>query len=59
MNDSRELDRHYTPSRYPNAFDSGYPALYYDKEVASRTIECAKRIIGWVEGELGHLEMKI
>jgi len=25
---ARELDRHYIPSRYPNVFESGYPALY-------------------------------
>ena len=33
---TRELDRHYIQSRYPNAFESGYPALYYDEEVANR-----------------------
>lgn len=59
MNDSRELDRHYIPSRYPNAFESGYPALYYDLEVARRAVECARRIIGWVEGGLKLLGVKI
>ena len=59
MSDSRELDRHYIPSRYPNAFESGYPALYYDIETAGRAVECARRIIDWVEGELKRLGVKI
>lgn len=59
MSDSRELDRHYMPSRYPNAFESGYPALYYDIEAAGRAVECAGRIVDWVEGELKRLGVKI
>jgi len=59
MSDARELDRHYIPSRYPNAFESGYPALYYDKVSAGRAVECAKRIIGRVEGELKRLGVRM
>lgn len=44
----RELDRHYIPSRYPNAFESGYPSMYYDESVAMRALESGKRIISWV-----------
>ena len=44
----RELDRHYIPSRYPNAFESGYPGLYYDRTTAERCITCSKNIIDWV-----------
>ncbi|MEZ0289579.1 MAG: HEPN domain-containing protein, partial [Sulfolobales archaeon] len=45
---ARELDRHYIPSRYLNAFESGYPGLYYDKPTARRAIEASIRIIEWV-----------
>ncbi|MCL7383987.1 MAG: HEPN domain-containing protein [Thaumarchaeota archaeon] len=44
----RELDRHYIPSRYPNAFDSGYPGMYYDEVTAMKALESARRIINWV-----------
>ncbi len=49
---ARELDRHYIPSRYPNAFESGYPALYYDKITGERAISACKRIIEWVREQL-------
>ncbi len=44
----RELDRHYIPSRYPNAFESGYPGMYYDESTAMRALESGKKIIDWV-----------
>lgn len=44
----RELDRHYIPSRYPNAFESGYPGMYYDEPTAMRALESGKKIIDWV-----------
>ncbi len=34
----RELDRHYIQPRYPNGFDSGYPAEFYDQETAERVL---------------------
>lgn len=45
---ARELDRHYIPSRYPNAFESGYPSMYYDEVTAKRALEASKRITEWV-----------
>ncbi len=45
---ARELDRHYIPPRYPNAFESGYPGMYYDKSTAERAYEAARRIVEWV-----------
>lgn len=59
LSKARELDRHYIPSRYPNAFESGYPALYYDLEVAERALRCADDIIKWVRGELRRLKVEI
>ncbi|HDI31471.1 MAG TPA: HEPN domain-containing protein [Thermofilum sp.] len=56
---ARELDRHYIPSRYPNAFESGYPALYYDSETAERAVKYANDIIEWVKGELKRLGVSV
>ena len=52
---ARELDRHYIPSRYPNAFASGYPGMYYDEVAARRALEAAEEIVKWVEGCLKNL----
>lgn len=45
---ARELDRHYIPSRYPNAFESGYPSMYYDRPTAERALGTARSIVEWV-----------
>jgi len=42
---ARELDRHYIPSHYPNAFESGYPGMYYNKPIAERAIKVTEKII--------------
>ena len=52
---ARELDRHYIPSRYPNAFESGYPAMYYDERTAHSAIRHAEAILRWVEEKLREL----
>jgi len=52
---ARELDRHYIPSRYPNAFESGYPGMYYDEETAGRALERGEVILRWAEGKLREL----
>jgi len=56
---ARELDRHHIPSRYPNAFESGYPALFYDCEVASRALSCSQKIMEFTRGELKRLGVEI
>jgi len=55
----RELDRHYIPSRCPNAFPSGYPGVYYDRSTAERAIETLKRIIDWVRAGLARIGLEI
>ena len=47
LSDARELDRHYIPSRYPNAFPEGAPHEYYDREAAERALAAARRIVGY------------
>ena len=46
---ARELDRHYIPSRYPSAFEPGYPGMYYDEATAERALEASEKILEWVE----------
>ncbi len=46
---ARELDRHYIPSRYPNAHPAGTPHEAYDENTSRRAIECAKKVIEYVK----------
>ncbi|WP_420835092.1 HEPN domain-containing protein [Thermofilum adornatum] len=48
---ARELDRHYIPARYPNAFPSGTPHEAYDEEISRRAIEACEEIIRFVRRE--------
>ncbi|MGP3666803.1 MAG: HEPN domain-containing protein [Candidatus Bathyarchaeota archaeon] len=45
MQCARELDRHYIPSRYPNAHPSGTPHEAYDDETSLRAIKCAEIVV--------------
>jgi len=44
MDYSKELDRHYIGSRYPNFYPAGAPYQYYSKEVAERCVSYAESI---------------
>ncbi len=55
---ARELDRHYMPSRYPNLYESGHPAQYYDEEASRRAISHAEAIIRWVQDKLRELGLR-
>jgi len=50
---ARELDLHYAGLRHPNHFTEGYPAQYYDRKIAQRCVECAERIVEFVQQSLG------
>ncbi len=56
---ARELDRHYIPSRYPNAFESGYPGMYYDEPTAEKALMAAKNIVEWVKKRLMEIGVNI
>ncbi|MCY0867686.1 MAG: HEPN domain-containing protein [Desulfurococcus sp.] len=45
LNNARELDRHYIPSRYPNAHPAGAPHEAYDEDTSSRAIKAAEEIV--------------
>jgi len=48
----KELDKHYIPSRYPNAFPQGAPCDYYTKEEAQRAITHTEHILAFCEALL-------
>lgn len=41
---AKELDRHYIPSRYPDAYPSGRPEDYYTEKIAKEALACALKI---------------
>ncbi len=49
---ARELDRHYIPSRYPNAHPYGTPHEAYDEPTSAKAIESAELILRYVEERL-------
>ena len=53
MNCARELDRHYIPSRYPNAHPSGTPHEAYDEEISLRALKAAEKVIDFFREKLG------
>ena len=44
---ARELDRHYIPSRYPDAHPSGTPHEAYDEETSKRAIKAAEEVVNF------------
>jgi HEPN domain-containing protein len=40
MDDARELDLHYVPSRYPNGLPGGYPHSFYGEKAARTALGC-------------------
>jgi HEPN domain-containing protein len=44
INEARELDLHYIPSRYPNGIPSGYPHQFYGKKNADQALVAAEKI---------------
>lgn len=47
LSHARELDRHYIPSRYPNAHPAGTPHEAYDETASRRALEASKKIIDY------------
>jgi HEPN domain-containing protein len=51
MRYARILDRHYIPTRYPNAHPEGPPYEYYDELTAREALEAARKILETMEME--------
>ncbi len=49
VDDARNLDLHYIPSRYPNGLVSGYPHIFYGRKTAEEALESATRIFKAIE----------
>jgi hypothetical protein len=51
MDELKVLNPHYTVARYPNAANT-VPSEAYSKEIASRCLEAAERVVEWVRRNL-------
>jgi HEPN domain-containing protein len=49
---ARELDPHYIPARYPDAFPTGSPFQFYSRKRAEGALEAAQQVLDWVEREV-------
>jgi HEPN domain-containing protein len=49
LDDARELDLHYIPSRYPNGIPSGYPHQFYGKKNADQALVAAEKVFNSVK----------
>lgn len=49
LDQARELDLQYIPSRYPNGIPSGYPHQFYSKKVADLAFAAAEKIFSTVQ----------
>jgi len=47
--EARILDRHYIPTRYPNAHPEGAPFEYYDEGTAEEALESAEMVLDFVD----------
>ncbi|MBI2829797.1 MAG: HEPN domain-containing protein [Chloroflexi bacterium] len=52
LNMARVLDRHYIPSRYPDAHPAGAPFEFYTKKEADQAINYANKVIGFCKSRL-------
>jgi len=50
LEEARELDLHYIPSRYPNGLPGGYPHQFYGKETSEKALNGAAKIFELVTG---------
>lgn len=48
LDQARELDLHYIPSRYPNGLPSGYPHQFYGKKLAQEAVIAVGKIFSSV-----------
>ena len=60
LDQARELDLHYIPSRYPNGIPSGYPHQFYSKKVADQALIAAEKIFSSIRNHYrSHKEEEI
>jgi HEPN domain-containing protein len=52
LDEARELDLHYIPSRYPNGLPSGYPHQFYGKNTADKALMAAEKVFVTIRDSL-------
>ncbi len=52
IDEAKELDRHYIPTRYPNFHPEGAPMDYYVEEDARRAIKNMEEILKFCKGKI-------
>lgn len=52
VDDGKQLDKHYIPTRYPNGFDSGAPTDFYTRADAEAAIAAGGRIVEFCTSHL-------
>lgn len=60
LDEARELDLHYIPSRYPNGIPSGYPHQFYGKKNAEQALAAAEKVFNSVKDYYhsgGHMDI--
>lgn len=48
-----KLDRHYIPTRYPNAWPALPPYKHYNKTDAEEALETSKKVVNYVRNRIG------
>ncbi|MBS3934247.1 MAG: HEPN domain-containing protein [Truepera sp.] len=48
LDEARNLDLHYIPSRYPDSLPAGYPHEHYSRRIAESAVADAEAIVGAV-----------
>lgn len=56
---AKTLDKHYIPTRYPDAWSEGIPYEYYTSDDAKLAINYAEKIIAWVEEQWKSLRKEL
>ncbi len=50
---AQELDVHYVPARYPDAYPAGSPHEFYNPRRAQDALEAAQAVLDWVREVVG------
>lgn len=49
LNETRQLDLHYIPSRYPNGLPSGYPHEFFTADLSAGALKAAEKIFSIIQ----------
>jgi HEPN domain-containing protein len=53
---ARSLEKHYLPTRYPDALGGGDPAKAYSQGDAGAAINAGEQVLRWAEAQLNEVE---